>query len=94
MVMAFTQREFLFLEDLLHEEELQVRKFRAYSQQCQDPQLKQMLQSIAQRHEQHFNTLFQQLQQQSGTAYQPIASHAHVGAGAGVQQHAWNAPGY
>jgi len=93
--MAFTQREFLFLEDLLHEEELQIRKFRTYSQQCQDPQLKQMLQSIAQRHEQHFNTLFHQLNQQSGIAYQHIGQQGHVGVAAGAQQHqAWNAPGY
>ncbi|MBO8141179.1 MAG: hypothetical protein H0Z37_03225 [Firmicutes bacterium] len=65
--MAFTQREFLFLDDLLHAEELQVKKLRAYAQQCQDPQLKQMLQSMAQRHEHHFNTLLQQLNRQ-GTA--------------------------
>lgn len=81
--MAFTQREFLFLDDLLHEEELQVKKFRAYAQQCQDPQLKQMLQSIAQSHERHFNTLLQQLGQQNSTGqYAQAQGYQTVGAGA------------
>lgn len=61
-----TQREFLFLEDLLHAEQLEVTKFRDFAQHVQDPQLKQMCEQMASRHQQHFERLFQVLSQSTG----------------------------
>lgn len=61
-----TQREFLFLEDLLHSEQLEVMKFRDFAQHVQDPQLKQMCEQMAGRHQQHFERLYQILSQSKG----------------------------
>lgn len=63
----FTQREFLFLEDLLHMEELQAKKFQSYAQQAQDPEIAQLLSSAAHRHTQHFEALLDQVKRQQQT---------------------------
>lgn len=61
----FTQREFLWLDDLLHHEELEVKHCLDAAQRCSDPQLKQLLTSLAQRHQQHFDQLLSHLNRQA-----------------------------
>lgn len=61
-----TQREFLFLEDLLHAEQLEVMQFQDFAQHVSDPQIKETLQRIAGQHQQHFNRLLQILNQSHG----------------------------
>lgn len=56
----------MFLEDLLHAEQLEVMKFRDFAQHVQDPQLKQMCEQMASRHQQHFERLYQILSQSKG----------------------------
>ena len=70
--MQLTQREFLFLEDLLHAEQLEMVKFQDFAQHCQDPQLQEMCSRIANHHHQHFNKVLNILDQSQGgqTGYQ------------------------
>lgn len=51
------QKELELLDELISAEMLAVTKFSTYSQQCNDPQLKQYLQEAAQAHQRHYNTL-------------------------------------
>ena len=55
-------KELTALEDQLNYEQTLVKKFATYSQQCQDPVLKEKCSRIADRHRQHFNTLMTYLQ--------------------------------
>lgn len=70
--MQLTQRQFLFLDDLLHAEEIQSVTFRHMADFCEDPQLKQLCNQIAQAHQQHFDRLLSLLNlAQGGPAAQP-----------------------
>lgn len=59
MNLQLTQKEKLFLEDQKSHEEMCIRKYTEYAGQTQDPELKQMFQSIAQQERQHLNTINQ-----------------------------------
>lgn len=61
----FTQREFLWLDDLLQHEQLEVKHCLDAAQRCSDPQLQQLLTSLAQRHQQHFDQLLSHLNRQA-----------------------------
>jgi len=52
-----TAKELSAIGDHLAMEENIVRKYRMYASSTQDPQIKKQCEDIAQRHQNHFNTL-------------------------------------
>ncbi len=60
--MNLTDKELMSLEDQLSHEQVLVKKFRNYATACQDAQLKAKCNQIADKHQQHFNTLMGYLQ--------------------------------
>ncbi len=52
-----TSKELSALEDQLAGEEILVKKYRTFSNQCTDATLKNKCSSIADTHQRHFNTL-------------------------------------
>lgn len=56
-----TEKELSALEDLLSLEELNIKKYNMLIQHTQDQQLQSRLQNIANVHQQHFNTLYNNL---------------------------------
>jgi len=56
-----SQKEDMLLQDQKKHEELCVQKYQNYAQQAQDPQLKQLFDSLAQQEQQHLNTVNQLL---------------------------------
>lgn len=56
-----TEKELSALGDLLSSEELLVKKFNMLAETTQDQALRSSLQSIAQKHQEHFNKLYNQL---------------------------------
>ncbi len=59
MSFQLTQKEKLLLQDQKKHEELCIQKYQNYAQQAQDPQLKQLFNSLAQKEQQHLNTINQ-----------------------------------
>jgi len=59
--MPLTEKELSWIEDQLDHEQVMINKFTEYAEMTTDPQLKSLCQEIAQRHENHFNTLLQHL---------------------------------
>lgn len=79
-----TQKERMLLQDQKNQEEICVVKYRKYSEQAQDPQLKQLFSTLSAEEQHHLdtvNTLLQgqepnlshpqQQQQQQGSSSQP-----------------------
>lgn len=58
---GLTQAELMQLRENLSNELLMIQKFSAYASQCSDPQLKQVLGSVQQAHQRHYNTLIRHL---------------------------------
>lgn len=56
-----TPRELENLEEQLIREQNLVKKYKHFSEQCADPQLKTKCQQVAARHQNHYNTLLNQL---------------------------------
>lgn len=56
-----SEKELSSLQDLLSDEELLIKKFKMLSEQATDPELKNKLSEISNRHQGHFNTLYSQL---------------------------------
>lgn len=56
-----TEKELTAIGDLLSSEELLVKKFTMLAESASDAQLKSRLQSIAHKHQEHFNKLYSQL---------------------------------
>lgn len=56
-----TEKELSALGDLLSSEELLVKKFNMLAETTQDQTLRSSLQSIAHKHQEHFNKLYSQL---------------------------------
>lgn len=52
-----TTKELSALEDQLNYESVLVTKYRAFAEQCSDPTLKAKCARIADKHQEHFNTL-------------------------------------
>ena len=52
-----TQKERMLLEDQKSQEELCIKKYNNYANEAQDPQLKQLCRDIAQKEQQHLNTV-------------------------------------
>ncbi|HBX23022.1 MAG TPA: spore coat protein [Desulfotomaculum sp.] len=61
MAFNLSQKENMLLQDQKKHEELCVQKYQTYAQQAQDPQLKQLFNSLAQQEQQHLNTVNQLL---------------------------------
>jgi hypothetical protein len=60
---SISAKEFSGLEDILASEENLVSKFTTYADMCTDPQLETKFRNVAQRHQQHFDTLVTYLNQ-------------------------------
>lgn len=60
--MNLTNKELIALEDQLGYEQVLTKKYRAFAFECQDAQLKAKCNQIADKHQQHFNTLMGYLQ--------------------------------
>lgn len=52
-----TSKELSALEDQLNQEQMLIKKFKAYAQAATDPQIKNSCEQIANQHKQHFDTL-------------------------------------
>jgi len=52
-----TTKELTALEEKLGSEQVIVKKYRTMAQQCSDPTIRSKLEDIANRHQQHFDTL-------------------------------------
>jgi hypothetical protein len=57
-----TSKELRALEDQLNYEQMLVKKYHTFSTQITDPVLKSKCSEIANKHQQHFNTLLTYLQ--------------------------------
>lgn len=64
--MQLTQREFLFLEDVLAAERLGAVQFHEWAQRCSDPGLKALCQRLAQQQLNHVDRLLHLLSQGHG----------------------------
>lgn len=64
--MQFTQREFLYLDDVMAGEKIGIMQFQDLALHCTDPQLKDLCQQIASQNVQHFNRLARLLDQGQG----------------------------
>lgn len=56
-----SEKELAAINQLLGEEELLVKKFQMLAQQTNDTKIKQEFESIASKHQQHFDMLYQQI---------------------------------
>lgn len=59
--MAITAKELSAIEDQLNGEKLLVTKLKAYSQMCDDQQLKQKCETMASKHQNHYDRLLSYL---------------------------------
>ena len=55
--MPLTTKELTAIEDALNHEQLLVKKFRNFASVAKDPAIQQQAEHLAERHQQHFNTL-------------------------------------
>ena len=62
---SMTHKELHYLEDCLKAEQLSVQKCNFFSSQSQDPEVSSICSNMANRHQQHYNTLLQHLQNSS-----------------------------
>lgn len=58
---SLSSKELSALEDQLNYEQMLVKKYRAFSSQISDPQLKTTCEQVASRHQDHFNKLMNHL---------------------------------
>lgn len=56
-----TTKELSYVNDLLNAEQIAIKKYRDYSQNCNDQQIQQMCNQLASQHQKHFNQILQQL---------------------------------
>ena len=57
-----TEKELTALEDQLNYEQLLIKKYKGYAGIAQDPQIRDVCNSLAARHKQHYDTLMGHLQ--------------------------------
>lgn len=57
MSIQLSQKERMYLQDLSYHEQHCVQKYNKYSNEAQDPQLKQLFQTHSSHEQQHFNTI-------------------------------------
>ncbi len=56
-----SEKELSFLNDMLDEEELLVKKFKMLAEHTDDKEIKEKFEQIAKQHQGHFNDLYSQL---------------------------------
>ena len=56
-----TENELTGLSELLNEEELLIHKFQMLASHCEDQEVKAKFQDIANKHQSHFNSLYDQV---------------------------------
>lgn len=56
-----SEKELMALNELLNEEELLVKKFKMLSEHSQDTEVKAKFTEIANKHQEHFKSLYAQL---------------------------------
>lgn len=56
-----SEKELSALNDLLSEEELLVKKFKMLADHTEDTEIKSKFQEISNKHQSHFNSLYEQL---------------------------------
>ena len=56
-----SEKELSTIKDLLSEEELLVKKFKMLAEHAEKPELKHQMESIASKHQGHFDELYQKL---------------------------------
>lgn len=55
--MALTAKELSAIEDQLSSEKLLITKCKAYAQMCEDPELKKKCETMAGKHQHHYEKL-------------------------------------
>ncbi|NLN19246.1 MAG: spore coat protein [Firmicutes bacterium] len=65
MDVQLTQKEQMYLQDMLSHEELCITKYANYAEQAQDPQLQQLFREYEQHEKQHYDSITQLLQGQA-----------------------------
>ena len=58
---VLTEKELNTIKDLLSAEELLVKKFQMLAEHTEKPELKNQMESIAKKHQGHFDELYQKL---------------------------------
>ena len=61
--MQLTQKETLYLQDAISHEQICVMKYNNYANQVQDTELSSMFKNLANREQQHIDTINKLLQQ-------------------------------
>ncbi len=56
-----SEKELSALNDLLSDEELLVKKFKMLAEHAQDTEIKSKFEEISNKHQAHFNSLYEQL---------------------------------
>ncbi len=56
-----SEKELSALNDLLSDEELLVKKFKMLAEHAQDAEIKSKFEEISNKHQSHFNSLYEQL---------------------------------
>ena len=56
-----TTKELTALQEQLGEEQVITKKYRTMAKQCNDPAIRQKLETIASQHQRHFDTLLSHL---------------------------------
>ena len=84
MAIQLTAKENMLLKDQKSAEELCVKKYQTYANQAQDPQLKQLFSSLAQKEQEHLNTINQILSGQvpniqQGQSGQQMQQQSQIG---------------
>lgn len=69
-----TERELLVLQDQIMQEMCMITKFSNYAEMTHDNELKNVCRQIAQKHQNHYNTLMRHMS--SATAAQPSFTQA------------------
>ncbi len=59
--MNLTTKELAAIEEQMYHEQLLVKKYKMYSENCKDPQLKQKCEQVAAQHQDHFIRLLNKL---------------------------------
>ncbi len=86
MKINLTNKERMLLQDLKKHEELCVQKYQNYAGRAQDPQLKQLFSSLAQKEQQHLNSITQLLNGQLPNMQQSGGQQQGLQAGQQMQQ--------
>lgn len=60
-MVQLSEKELSALNDLLADEELLTKKFKALAMQADDMEIKQKYERISEQHQGHFNALYEQL---------------------------------